>query len=57
MIRPLFVSLIALGVIIPSASAACDISKTKCAVNGGKCNIHFKNRLVCGTAKCFALLQ
>ncbi|MFN3213440.1 MAG: hypothetical protein ACE37M_10065 [Henriciella sp.] len=28
----------------PLASAACDISDTKCAVNGGKCNIKFKNR-------------
>lgn len=28
----------------PSASAACDISDTKCAVNGGKCNIKFRNR-------------
>ena len=28
----------------PLASAECDISETKCALNGGKCNIHFKNR-------------
>ncbi|MEO1659937.1 MAG: hypothetical protein AAFR51_03030 [Pseudomonadota bacterium] len=28
----------------PIASAACDISQTKCALNGGKCNIHFRNR-------------
>ena len=28
----------------PLASAECDISETKCAQNGGKCNIHFKNR-------------
>ncbi|MEO0608673.1 MAG: hypothetical protein AAFY82_10615 [Pseudomonadota bacterium] len=28
----------------PVASAECDISKTKCAVNGGKCNIKFRNR-------------
>ena len=28
----------------PMASATCDISDTKCAVNGGKCNIKFKNR-------------
>lgn len=27
----------------PSASAACDISQTKCALNGGKCNIKFRN--------------
>ncbi len=28
----------------PAASAQCDISQTKCALNGGKCNIKFKNR-------------
>lgn len=28
----------------PIASAACDISDTKCAVNGGKCNIKFRNK-------------
>lgn len=28
----------------PVASAACDISQTKCALNGGKCNIKFRNR-------------
>lgn len=28
----------------PVAQATCDISQTKCALNGGKCNIHFKNR-------------
>ncbi|MEO0608042.1 MAG: hypothetical protein AAFY82_07405 [Pseudomonadota bacterium] len=28
----------------PIASAECDISETKCAVNGGKCNIKFRNR-------------
>ena len=29
----------------PSARAqVCDISQTKCALNGGKCNIKFKNR-------------
>lgn len=27
----------------PSASAACDISQTKCALNDGKCNIKFRN--------------
>ena len=27
----------------PLASAQCDISQTKCALNGGKCNIKFKN--------------
>ena len=28
----------------PVARAECDISQTKCALNGGKCNIHFTNR-------------
>jgi hypothetical protein len=28
----------------PVASATCDISQTKCAVNGGKCNIKFRNQ-------------
>jgi len=28
----------------PFAAAQCDISQTKCALNGGKCNIKFKNR-------------
>ena len=28
----------------PTANAACNISDTKCAVNGGKCNIQFKNK-------------
>lgn len=28
----------------PMASATCDISDTKCALDGSKCNIHFKNR-------------
>ena len=27
----------------PVARAECDISQTKCAVNGGKCNIKFRN--------------
>lgn len=44
MIRPFFLSLVAFAVIVPSASAVCDISQTKCALNGGKCNIHFKNK-------------
>lgn len=30
--------------ITPTASAQCDISQTKCALNGGKCNIKFRNR-------------
>lgn len=32
------------ALVAPVASADCDISETKCAQNGGKCNIHFKNR-------------
>ena len=35
---------LAIGTIAPAAMAECDISQTKCALNGGKCNIHFKNR-------------
>ena len=34
----------AIGTLAPTAQAECDISETKCALNGGKCNIHFKNR-------------
>lgn len=33
----------ALAVATPTASAECNISQTKCAVNGGKCNIKFRN--------------
>ncbi|MEL6377445.1 MAG: hypothetical protein AAFQ04_09635, partial [Pseudomonadota bacterium] len=44
MLRPIFISILALGVITPSAVAACDISETKCALNGGKCNIKFRNQ-------------
>lgn len=44
MLKPLFISVVALGALAPIASAQCDISQTKCAVNGGKCNIHFKNK-------------
>jgi hypothetical protein len=36
--------LIAAALAAPIASATCDISDTKCALNGGKCNIKFKNR-------------
>ncbi|MEL6692195.1 MAG: hypothetical protein AAFQ12_04070 [Pseudomonadota bacterium] len=43
-IRPALITCVALLVAIPTASAECDISQTKCAVNGGKCNIHFKNK-------------
>ena len=35
----------AFTITVPIASAqTCDISQTKCALNGGKCNIKFKNR-------------
>ena len=47
MSRPLmtaFVFGLVSAAIAPAASAECDISATKCAVNGGKCNIQFKNR-------------
>lgn len=43
-IRPALIACGSLWVAIPTASATCDISQTKCAVNGGKCNIHFRNR-------------
>ena len=36
--------LIAGTLAVPTASATCDISETKCAVNGGKCNIKFRNK-------------
>lgn len=35
---------IATAMAAPGASAECDISETKCAVNGGKCNIKFRNK-------------
>ena len=31
-------------VVTPAAFATCDISQTKCWINGGKCNIQFKNK-------------
>ncbi|MEO0608044.1 MAG: hypothetical protein AAFY82_07415 [Pseudomonadota bacterium] len=34
----------AAAVAAPIASADCDISETKCAVNDGKCNIKFRNK-------------
>lgn len=46
--RPFFsvsASLAALAVLVaPTAAASCDISQTKCALNGGKCNIQFRNK-------------
>lgn len=44
MLKPLFISLLALGAGAPAAFAQCDISQTKCALNGGKCNIQFRNQ-------------
>lgn len=38
-------SLVMLAVLAaPNAAANCDISQTKCALNGSKCNIHFRNK-------------
>ena len=42
-IRTLPLVALALGAVSPAAFAACDISETKCALNGGKCNIKFRN--------------
>lgn len=45
--KPLIHTLAIIAALIltaPIASAACDISGTKCALNGGKCNIKFRNR-------------
>ena len=59
MIRSTFFALLALGVMTPSAMAACDISNTDCAKNGGKCNIKFKNQtgLSSGSSKSTSLSQ
>jgi len=43
MIRTLALSTLIMGALAPAAFASCDISETKCAVNGGKCNIKFRN--------------
>ena len=43
LLRSLALSGLALGALAPFAFASCDISQTKCAVNGGKCNIKFRN--------------
>ena len=43
MIRTIALSALSLGMLAPTAFAACDISQTKCALNGGKCNIKFRN--------------
>ena len=42
-IRKLSFAALAFSVLSPAAFAACDISETKCALNGGKCNIKFRN--------------
>lgn len=44
MLIPLLISVVAFGALAPIASAQCDISQTKCAKNGRKCNIHFRNQ-------------
>ena len=44
MIKTFTLCALALGALAPVAFASCDISGTKCALNGGKCNIHFKNK-------------
>lgn len=44
MLRTLTLSALALSMLAPAAFAVCDISQTKCALKGGKCNIHFKNK-------------
>ena len=49
MIRFLTLSALALGALAPFAFATCDISQTKCAVNGGKCNIKFRNVTAAGS--------
>ena len=46
--KPVLVASLALGLMgaiaEPASAQACNISDTKCAVNGGKCNIKFRNR-------------
>ena len=42
LVSTLFV--VAGGLVAPVASATCDISETKCAVEGKKCNIKFRNK-------------
>lgn len=37
------------AVFAPIASAECDISQTKCALNDGKCNIKFRNQTGIGS--------
>ena len=41
--KPLALALMLMGGFAPAAFASCDISETKCAVNGSKCNIKFRN--------------
>jgi len=40
----LFASLAISAPAFAQTRSVCDISETKCVVNGGKCNIHFRNR-------------
>lgn len=52
MIRSYTLSALLMGtamVAAPAASASCDISQTKCALNGGKCNIKFRNVTAAGS--------
>lgn len=44
MFRTFVISALLLAGLAQAAFASCDISETKCAVNGGKCNIQFKNK-------------
>ncbi len=44
LLQRLCVSLLAAAALSSATLAQCDISQTKCALNGGKCNIKFKNR-------------
>lgn len=37
-------SAVAMSMLAQASFAECDISQTKCALKGGKCNIHFTNR-------------
>ena len=42
--RSALMAILAAFAVTPLANATCDISQTKCALNGGKCNIQFKNK-------------
>jgi len=49
MIRTIALSALAIGLLTPAAFASCDISQTKCALKGGKCNIKFRNVTAAGS--------